>query len=272
MMITISRGQRSLLFFLSASGYVAWFAGVGAPLNAQNVVGQRIASLTIPASSPLPRVAEAIRRDPFEGAPQEAGFDRQSVPPASAEDGTARPTQTFAADFPDNDHVPNIATGAAMPDAAQAPAPTLVVRATIVGRTSVAYVANGSEMDIVRVGDSLGDRRVVKIDIEGIAFDDGTRLDLAAGYDGTPAPVARKNGSVTVSLDQLRKLLRSVPATAVSTPVPPPAPPTAEPSLAPAQSLPTADVTGLIPGQNPTSNPGAPTAFPYPYPYPPSHR
>ena len=270
MKLSITRAQRTLLFFLSASGYVAWFAGVGSQLDAQGIVGQRVPSITIPAASPIPRVAEAIKRDPFSGAPAEP----VAADAAASADGDVRPAEAASSkNALDSDSVPNISAGGVPPAVAAAPAMTLVVRATIVGKNSVAYVANGTEMDIVRMGDSLGDRRIRKIDIEGIAFDDGSRLDLASGYNATPAPILPKTKTITLTADQLRRLSASynAQAAAVRPPVaaPTPIPPTAAPAAPETNALPTADQKGLIPGTNATPNANAPTAFPYPYPYPP---
>ena len=277
MKLSITRTQRSLLLFLSASGFVAWFAGVGAPLDAANITGPRIASITMPPSAPIPRVAEAIVRDPFAGAPVEpAALER---PAPSGDTVPAIPASPSDAAGGTTDSVPNI--GNAMPPAAAAPTPavSLIVRATIVGKTSVAYVANGSEMDIVRVGDSLGDRRVTTIDLEGIAFDDGTRLDLSSTYLATSAPVASTHGDIAIPLEALRKMLQPLRTRPAQTPATTGVPlATARPEQSPAvvaeppEALPTADQHGLSPGQNPTPDAGGATAFPYPYPYPPTHR
>ncbi|GAC1530335.1 MAG: hypothetical protein NVS2B8_18380 [Vulcanimicrobiaceae bacterium] len=154
-------------------------------------------------------------------------------------------------------------------------------RATIVGRNPVAYVANGNVMDIVRIGDRLGDHRVAKIDLRGIAFADGLRLDLPGNFEAPPAKRAASGGGVTIKLDDLRKLLAgpraagplAPPAGAnpgtVATAVPTPAPTGTFPTPGP---LPTIDQRGIPPGTNPTFDPTAPTPYPEPYPYAPPAR
>jgi hypothetical protein len=172
--------------------------------------------------------------------------------------------------------VPNIAgapADLAMNDASAGSEMTLVVRATIVGKHSVAYVANGSEMDIVRVGDSLGDRRIASIDLEGIAFTDGSRLDLVASYEATPAPAPVRSNAIDLRIDQLRKLFARSDVSGnaqVSATQPPIEAPQTESPVTPAP-LRTTDTTGLAPGTNPTPDLSDPTAYPYPYPYPAAH-
>jgi hypothetical protein len=268
MRLSITRGQRSLLLFLSASGYIAWFAGVGARLEAAGVVGPQVTSMIVPQAPPIPRVANAIVRDPFAGAPQTGAG--QAPPPSvdlpAAALGGAPSAKTDAT-------VPNIAGGAADTTVADASAAQLAVRATIVGRNSVAYVANGTEMDIVRVGDSLGDRRVAAIDLDGIAFTDGSRLDLSGGYTATPKPVDRGTRMLQIPLDELRTLFAAHAAQTASTAPPAtlassPSPSDASPAIVTPGPLRTADSRGLAPGVTPTPNTVDPTAAPYPYPYP----
>jgi hypothetical protein len=270
-MIAISRRQRSLLLFLSTSGYIAWFSGVGTRLEAQGIAGPRIVAMTMTPAPSVPRVASQIVRDPFAGSPQ-AAPDRSAANASSAAPQPEPPA--VANDAGDaNGSVPNIA-GAGVPPGASATEPmTLTVRATIVGRTSVAYVANGSAMDIVRVGDSLGDRRIVKIDLEGITFNDGSRLDLAAGYNATPAPIRRSGQAIAMPLEQLRRLFARTYGATASTPSAPE--PASAPATPPAQNvtpapLPTVNAAGVAPGTNPTPDLADPTAYPYPYPYPPA--
>jgi hypothetical protein len=267
MRLTITRRQRSLLFFLSASGYVAAFSGVGARIDAQDITGPRVRSMVFTTAPMPPAVAGQIHRDPFAGAPNV---------PAPADPGapSAEPLPTDRGDV--GGAVPNIAGAPA--DLAMNPAGggtemTLVVRATIVGKHSVAYVANGSEMDIVRVGDSLGDRRIAAIDLEGIAFTDGSRLDLVASYEATPAPPPVRTNAIDLRIDQLRKLFaRTSPGSAaqVAPTQPPIEAPQTEAPVTPAP-LRTTDTTGLAPGSNPTPDLSDPTAYPYPYPYPAAH-
>jgi hypothetical protein len=271
-MIGITRRQRSLLLFLSTSGYIAWFSGVGTRLEAQGIAGPRIVSMTMTPAPAVPRVASQISRDPFAGNPQASHAAPPPDDAANAVPPSRAAAATNGADATGN--VPNIAGADMPPGAAAAAEPmTLTVRATIVGRTSVAYVANGSAMDIVRVGDSLGDHRIVKIDLEGITFNDGSRLDLAAGYNATPAPLRRPGQTITIPLEQLRRLFSQTPATGAVAPVA--AQSQAEPTAGPPQiatpaPLPTVNAAGVAPGTNPTPDLTDPTAYPYPYPYPPA--
>jgi hypothetical protein len=252
--------------FLSASGYVAAFSGVGARIDAQDITGPRVRSMVFTTVPMPPAVAGQIRRDPFAGAPNV---------PASTDVNASAP-EPLPSDRGDvGGAVPNIAgapADVAMNAAPAAAEVTLVVRATIVGKHSVAYVANGSEMDIVRVGDSLGDRRIVAIDLDGIAFSDGSRLDLVGSYEATPAPPARTN-SIDLRIEQLRKLFErnyAVGSARVAATQPPSEAPQTEAPVTPAP-LRTTDTTGLAPGSNPTPDLNDPTAYPYPYPYPAAH-
>jgi hypothetical protein len=240
-------------------------------LEAQGIAGPRIVAMTMTPAPSVPRVASQIVRDPFAGSPQ-AAPDRSAANASSAAPQPEPPA--VANDAGDaNGSVPKIA-GAGVPPGASATEPmTLTVRATIVGRTSVAYVANGSAMDIVRVGDSLGDRRIAAIDLEGIAFTDGSRLDLVASYEATPAPPPVRKNAIDLRIDQLRKLFaRTSPGSAaqVAPTQPPIEAPQTEAPVTPAP-LRTTDTTGLAPGSNPTPDLSDPTAYPYPYPYPAAH-
>jgi hypothetical protein len=135
----------------------------------------------------------------------------------------------------------------------------LQVKATIIGRSPVAYVADGQTMHVVGPGDSLGARRVVAIDATGIVLDDGTRLELTGGYS---APSGAPVKALKRPLGDRRPPTISVPAAAAT------AVQTSEPPTTPAP-LPTIRRGAFPVGTSPTSDPGAPTAFPYPYPYPP---
>jgi len=173
--------------------------------------------------------------------------------------------------------VPNIATTSMV---SQPPVP-LVVRATIVGANPVAYVEQGTAMDIVRVGDVLGNERVETIDLRGLSFASGARLDLPQGYQAPPRPVRQGAPSFALPFDLLRRLVapRSPQSTTASPlaqapspfPLPRTAPPfpNSTPGDASPSRLPTVDTRGLTVGTNPTADPNAPTPFPYPYPYAP---
>ena len=289
-MITFTHRQRSLVLFFSASAYIAWFSGLGERLDAQSLVGTPTPMLTLAPRELPPRVANIIKRDPFAAAPSE---DRPEPPPAPQYESASR---SFS---PGYATVPNLAEAPAVPDpgvgttiVAQQGAPdgvrpasvemTLVVRATIVGANPVAYVANGSTMDIVRVGDRLGDRRVAKIDLRGLAFADGSRLDLVGNFEAPPARPKRRvaAGGATIRLDDLRRLLGV--AQAQSPPLAPPAgaPTVTATAMPPAPAgtfptpgpLPTVNQRGVPVGTNPTFDPTGPTPYPEPYPYAPPAR
>jgi hypothetical protein len=163
--------------------------------------------------------------------------------------------------------VPNIAEVAE----ADSPAMQVSVRATIVGPNPVAYVENGAVMDIVRVGDTLGDQRIVRIDLRGISFSDGSRLDLPDAYAATPPPARASDSAITLRLAEIRRLLapkqaQVAPAATPPAGVPSPSPSATYPTPGP---LPTVNAQGIPVGVNPTFDPTAPTPYPYPYPYAP---
>ena len=263
MRFTLTHRGRGLLLFLSAAGNIAWFSGLGDRIEAQtaNEAVPPVFAFA-PATAP-PNVATIIARDPFAGgATPSATLPEtvvvQSVPPAEP---PPRPIADTGGDV-----VPNIG------EAGTATSPSvLAVRATIVGANAVAYVENGSVMDIVRVGDSLGDERVAKIDLRGIAFADGTRLDLPDGYADTPAPSRPTPSAITLRLRDLRRLLSALRPAATTAPEAPPSPvaPSAAPSYPTPAPLATVNAHGIPVGVNPTSDPNAPTPYPYPYPYAP---
>ncbi len=289
-MITFTNRQRSLALFLSASAYIAWFSGLGERLDAQSLVGTPAPTLTLAPRALPPRVGSMIKRDPFAAAPSE---DRPEEAPASQAENASRsytPGYTTVPNLVGAPSVPDPGVGTTIVDQRGAPgevrmtsaATTLDVRATIVGANPVAYVANGTMMDIVRIGDRLGDRRVAKIDLRGLAFADGSRLDLAGSFEAPPAPPKRRVAAseATIRLDDLRKLLgvaqaQSPPlappagAGAVTATAAPPAPAGTFPSPGP---LPTVNQRGVPVGTNPTFDPTGPTPYPEPYPYAPSAR
>lgn len=279
-MIALTRAQRAALLFVSASAYLAWFSGFDERLEAQGIGGTPTPTLTIVSRAAPRRVASVIVRDPFAGGPisgaESAAADSGPEVDASS---TLSGNQVTT--------VPNIATsggssgfpsGVELASNRDAGNPeTLVVRATIVGSNPVAYVANGSTMDIVRIGDRLGERRIAKIDIRGIAFADGSRLDLPGAFIATPAP-QKPNSSITLKLEDLRKLVRRAErpplapgagsATLATAPAASPSPAT-YPTPGP---LPTIDPRGIPVGTNPTPDASGPTPYPNPYPYAPPRR
>jgi len=264
---SLSHRGRSLLLFLSAAAYVAWFSGLGERTEAQGVSnGAADTTITLPTTPP--NVAAAIVRDPFAGSPER-------VSPASGTGMDSSP----AIDAGSSDVlVPNITATSIVSQ----PTVRLVVRATIVGANPVAYVEQGTSMEIVRVGDVLGNERVETIDLRGLSFASGARLDLPESYQAPPRSVRQGAPSFALPFDLLRRLVapRSAQAAVTARPLigkaapfpligtAPPAP-SSSPSSASPSRLPMADSRGLTVGTNPTADPNAPTPFPYPYPYAP---
>jgi hypothetical protein len=268
MTLTLTRTQRSILLFLSASSLIAWFSGTGGRgLAAQDIESAGPAAFVVIPRVRPPNVLSVVRRDPFAGgAAALADDDAGTIAPAYADSAAAGD---------DDLSVPDIAV-AQLPQR-QSP---VTVRATIVGSNPIAYVETGSAMDIVRVGDTLGNRRIVAIDLRGISFDDRSRLDLPDGDEATPSPVGialRTSGSTPHgqrSLPATRALPVSAPTPLIpasaSTPLMPAAAAVSPAPLYPTPGpLRTVDRSGLQPGANPTPDRTDPTAFPYPYPYAP---
>jgi len=247
----ISRQTRTLLLFFSAAGYVGWFSGLGDPTEAQGAGPASQAAITIARASAAP--GTTVVRDPFA---------RSSTPPAARPGYRRRPAES-----PTESFAPHIDVAAARATAAAA----AVLRATIAGPRPVAYVEDGGAMDIVRVGDTLGNRRVVKIDLAGLTLADGSRLVLQDGSATAPAAPNLAARLVTLRFEDLRRMLaprralRSKDATPIGAAV---APAATYPTPGP---LRTADTRGIPVGVNPTSDPNAPTPYPYPYPYAPPH-
>jgi hypothetical protein len=211
-------------------------------------------------------VTDTILRDPFAGSPSDnapyPGNDRRNFGAAGI---TATGTGGSVV-------VPDI-DGSAIERAA----PLLTLRATIAGPSPVAYLDDGSGLQIVRVGDVVAGRNVARIDLRGLAFADGTRVDLpdatpSSATAATPQPATgrRRDASRT---NASRALSGAMPGVSPAAPAPPilPAPgPSASPETYPTPApLRTADSRGLAPGVNPTPDTTGPTAFPYPYPYAP---
>jgi hypothetical protein len=262
MSFSITRSQRSLLFFFSASGYIAWCSGLDSRLEAQIVAAPGPRPLASLAQRPPPRVSSIIRRDPF--------VEEQPASISAADsNGDAAPVPD-AALADDGPSVPNIAE---LPSIDASGPQTLVLKATIAGPNPVAYVRDGADMDIVRVGDLLAGRRVRRIDLQGLEFGDGSRLELPGAFVATPAPETPNPSNAVIPIADLRKLL----AAQQGTPKVPPAAASPQATAAPTPSgyptpgpLPTVNQRGIPVGVNPTPDLSAPTAFPYPYPYPPT--
>jgi len=264
----ITRSQRTLLFFISALGYVEWLTGPASRIEAEgspNSANDTI-TLTEPSSTPVELV---IVRDPFTGAPRPQPSFKQVGRPSAAGvfDGqTATPTdgQTVVPDLQVGSPITVGATGS-----------KLELKATIVGGNSVAYLQDGTSMQIVRVGDVLGSRIVRSIDLAGVELDDGSRIDLRPeGRSETPAP-QRTPVSVTERFaERLQALLnRAASSMRSASPIS-----SAQPSAPPPQASGRPTDSYVTPGPLPTivpnvlpvgASPSSPPDGASPYPLPP---
>lgn len=275
-MTSITSKQRSLVLFLSASSYIAWFSGLDERIDAQSIVESPPPILFITKRNEAPRVDSVIRRDPFASSSFHADSALASsgrVNLAKALDLKRSPTD-HDMDVPDID----VDEPDGISDSQETTTiPILNVKATLTGASPVAYVTNGTNMDIVRIGDLLAGRRIASIDLRGIVFADGTRLDLMPNSETRTTPRTSTSGVIR-RLDELRKLLLGrqghptelgtaenaehaialKPAHTVTFPSPGP--------------LPTVDQRGFSVGTNPTFDPTAPTPYPEAYPYAPPVR
>jgi hypothetical protein len=251
----LSKRGRTVLLFLSAANYTAWFSGLGERGDAQGMTGAS-AFLTLERFTPRSsNIALAISRDPFDGL-------RKPI--------TLPKANTTTAGTSEDPLVPDIAVGSLGPAAVR-----LAVHATITGPNPVAYVGDGASMDIVRVGDTLGGQRVAAIDLRGIAFTSGARLDLPDGQALKPQPPRQQNDrTVLFRLSDLQRLFGTRQTTQPQPDgSPTAAATTAQPSAAvtdePPAPLRTADARGFAVGTNPVPDSGSATPEPYPYPYAP---
>lgn len=187
-----------------------------------------------------------IRRDPFAGAPKAPRPKPTATEAFQAFDLFNGPGDVVASDSRTN---PPETT------------PAFVLKATIVGDIPVAYLSAGKTLRIVRVGDFVGERKVIAIDPRGITLLGGDRLNLEST---TTAPKAR---AVAGQRGTARPRAKQELTTPSASPTPvmtsaPDAPTTPGP-------LPTIKSGAYPIGSRPTPDRFAPTAFPYPYPYPP---
>jgi hypothetical protein len=248
MMLAITKRARTLLFFLSASSYTAWFSGLGERIAAQGAAGYTGSEASERGTNAGSISFPTIVRDPFARA--------------SDPDTTGRSTQTIRESM----IVPDIAIDRiGRVDRVQ-----LVVRATIVGQNPVAYIDDRGTMDIVAVGDALAGERVAHIDLRGVSFTNGDRLELP-DVEHTPPPAVASGNTIFVRLADLRRLLTAKQATPLpSSPVQPNgaaittnATQTATPAVHGPRPLRTADSRGLTVGTNPSPDPSDVTAQPY---------
>jgi hypothetical protein len=266
MNVTLTRRARTLLLFLSASAFIAWFSGLGERSDAAGYQSSLPQAAPTPRFEADPNISATIVRDPFLGVLAHSQISARAVA-ASAPSSRDHPLASWndpkigLLDVPDIQQVAG--AGQLLP---------LVVRATIEGTHPLAYVENGATMDIVRTGDVLEGERVVKIDLRGVTFGDGSRLDLPQSFSVTPAP-APAAISLAHQIEEVRKLLVSRKTT--STPTPASAGPVASsvpatPSYPTPAALPTADTRGIPVGTNPSPDVSGPTPYPDPYPYSPT--
>jgi len=187
-----------------------------------------------------------IRRDPFAGAP------RAPRPKPTA-------TEAFQALDLFNGESDIVASGSRANSSETTPA--FVLKATIVGDSPVAYLSAGKTLRIVRVGDFVGERKVIAIDARGITLAGGDRLNLESTSAASRARGEAGQRGMTRSRSK-QELATPSAAPIVATTSAPVAPTTPGP-------LPTIKPGAYPIGSRPTPDPFAPTAFPYPYPYPP---
>jgi hypothetical protein len=246
MAFRLSMAQRCGCFVLAALVYAAALASGHERLDAQTA-SFRTAGVVPPPAARLVSIANVIRRDPFAATPSPSGGSQD--PPAQGD----RPNLVADVSIPPGLTVPDIA--AAAQPFAEAPR-TYVIKATIIGSSPVAYVDDGTNLRIVRVGDSLGGRSVQLIDLWGITFTDGSRLTLPEHHDESQASPRSTESRHTRGRPTTQS---HAPQTAIpAEPLPSQSPPTPGP-------LPTVKPGAFPLGTAPTSDPSAPTAFPYPY-------
>jgi hypothetical protein len=154
--------------------------------------------MVVTALPPLPDVAAAIRHNPFDGAPAPPST---SVQPTKAGEPPSQqpilvpgsPTSAGSVPNPGGDLDVGTTADASAVLASSGDSAAIYVLSTVVGngRPPLAMLRNGSDTDIVGIGDSIGKRRITNIVSQGIEFSDGSRLAIAAapaGSSPTPPP------------------------------------------------------------------------------------
>jgi hypothetical protein len=269
MMPALTRRARALWLFISAISYAATFYGFDDRLDAAEVTAPSVSATDAWPQSIDPPVESIVRRDPFIRAAS-SGREYSGDTPASA----SHPDRDPDTDVTVPDIMPTYADEIALAETSKAETQTISIRATITGTRPVAYVEVGGELDIVRVSDMVGGRRVAAIDLRGLAFTDGTRLDLSDAF--SPVPVRRRlhvpNRTDTLmrEFQRLRRLLLSRGTASAAAPAAASQPPSAV--IVTPGPLRTVDPSGLPVGTTPTPDANSPTAYPVPYPYPPRPR
>ncbi len=254
MTLALTRRQRAGLLAISALAYVFGPGLFGETLFAHDGEGSTSAVWSVQRTRHSPPVGTTIRRDPFAGKPL----------PSSE-----RPEFGTSLRVPDIGQLPP--ADAAAPEG-DLPSATFELKATIAGARAVAYVQNGSAIEIVHVGSRLGERTIRRIGLRGIVFDDGSALGLSARSAAPRGPVSKAR----TEFDELRRLIvttlrHSLPsgasperatATSRASPPSPSTPPFA--TMPPAAALPTIVPDFLPVGVSPTSDPNGPTPYPLP--------
>jgi hypothetical protein len=261
MMPSFTPTSRRLWLLVSATSYAATFCGSGDRLGAAEVSIVSMSASVAAYPSTDPPVESIVRRDPFVG----------SMPHAHA-----RTADETGADVTVPDIVPRYADEIAFGQTPTTEAPALSARATITGSRPVAYVEVGNTLTIVRIADTVAGKRVAAIDLRGLRFSDGTRLDLTGPSmrEPTPGPAkeSKRPDALAREFRRLRQLVLSRSITS-ATGIPPPAVSArSSDGVVTPGPLRTVDPRGIAVGATPTPDADGPTAFPIPYPYPPRPR
>ncbi len=260
-MLLFAPSSRRLWLLVSATSYAATFCGSGDRLGAAEVSEVSITAAAAASPSTDPPVESIVRRDPFEGA-----IPSTSAPSAPKDGG----------DVAVPDIVPHYADEIAFDETPKTDAPALSLRATITGSHPVAFVEVGNTLTIVRISDTIAGKRVAGIDLRGLRFSDGTRLDLVGSSMRAPEPAlakeAKRPDALMREFQRLRQLVLSRSTTNLTEIPPSAASQRSSDSVVTPGPLRTVDPRGIAVGATPIPDTGAPTAFPIPYPYAPRPR
>ncbi len=260
-MLLFTRASRRLWLLVSAASYAATFSGSGDRLGAAEVSAVSISATVAAYPSTDPPVESIVRRDPFEGASPST-----YAPIADKADG----------DVTVPDIVPHYADDIAFDQTPKTVGTEISVRATIAGSHPVAYVEIGNTLTIVRISDTVAGKLVTAIDLRGLRFSDGTRLDLIGASVRAPSPGLSREPTRPDALmrefQRLRKLVLSRSITNATGISPPAGSQRSSDSVVTPGPLRTVDPRGIAIGATPTPDADDPTAFPIPYPYPPRLR
>jgi hypothetical protein len=156
-------------------------------------------SLAIAAVPNLPSVAGTIKRNPFDGAPSTVALATSSpsalanVPTPGLTPMPGTPTTGIGVPNPGGNLDIGSTGDPSAVVAANSTTSMIYVISTVVGdgRPPLAMLQNGPDTDIVGIGDMIGRHRITRIVPQGIEFDDGSRLAVAA------APASDASGNTT---------------------------------------------------------------------------